>query len=173
MGRSNKNSSYMAKGGLLTALGVMFVYLSGIVPINKGYLLAIASCIIPLSVVMTNVKNSIVVYIATSMLSVLISGMRITVIAYILFFGLYGLAKYYIENLRKLPIEIILKLIFFNISLGVLFLVYKLFFPNLLKINMPFYLLIVAAQIAFILYDYILTLFIDYINKYLHKRMEL
>lgn len=166
MNEGRKKTVNIAKGGLFTAISVILIYLSTIVPVNKAYLLAIASCIIPLSVITTNIKNTIVIYLATSLLSLLICGIRTTVIAYIIFFGLYGIVKYYIERIRKFYIELILKLIFFNITLFILFLSYKLFFPNLLNIHLPIYILIIGAQIVFLVFDYIITMFISYIRNY-------
>ncbi|MTK14053.1 MAG: hypothetical protein F8N39_18915, partial [Clostridiaceae bacterium] len=83
MDRGTNKTSNLSKGGLFTALGVIFVYLSSIVPINKLYLLGIASSIIPLSVVTTNIKNTLIVYFATSVICLFISGSKITVISYI------------------------------------------------------------------------------------------
>jgi hypothetical protein len=165
-----KKTTNIAKGGLFTAIGVILIYLSTIVPVNKAYLLAIASCIIPLAVVTTNIKNAVVIYVATSLLSLLICGIRTNVIAYILFFGLYGLVKYYIERIRQFYIEIILKLTFFNMILAMLFLSYKIFFPNLLQIHLPLYLLIIGAQIVFLIFDYVITMFIGYANRILIKK---
>ena len=173
MNIQSKKTSHIAKGGILTAIGFIFIYLSTIMPVNKAYLLALASCIIPLSVITTNIKNAMVVYFSTSLLSLLICGVKITVISYIIFFGLYGLIKYYIEILRKLYLEFILKLLFFNIDLIMLFFIYKLFFPNLLTISMPIYIVIIAAQLSFLIFDYILTLFINYLNRSFIKKLNL
>ncbi len=169
MTKTQNKTSDITKGGLLTTLGVILIYLSGIVPINHAYLLALASFIIPLSVLVTSFKNAITIYAATSLLSLLICGFKITVLSYVIFFGLYGLIKYFVEELRKLPLEIILKLAFFNICLLVLFLLYSLFFPGLLKIKTSPYLIVLGAQIAFLIYDYLLTLFINYVNRYISK----
>lgn len=158
-------SKSIARGGILTALGVMLLYISTISPTSKVYILGIASCLIPLSVLLTNIKNSFLVYISTSILSFLILGFKGSVIAYIIFFGLYGFIKYYIEKLKNIPIEIFLKLLFFNISIGIIFYFYKLFFTGLLKINLPFYQVIIMLQFIFIIFDYALTLFIAYVNK--------
>lgn len=173
MDRRNKKTSYIAKGGLFTAIGFIFIYLSTMVPVNKAYLLAIASCIIPLSVITTNIKNAMVVYMSTSLLALLICGTKITVVSYVIFFGLYGLIKYYIEILRKLYIEFILKLLFFNADLAMLFFIYKLFFPGLLKATMPLYIIIAAAQVVFLVFDYILTMFINYSNKHFVKKLKI
>ncbi|MDW8800700.1 hypothetical protein P8V03_05980 [Clostridium sp. A1-XYC3] len=169
MNSRRKKTGYIAKGGLFTAIGVILIYLSTIVPVNKAYLLVVASCIIPLSVITTNIKNAVVIYFATSLLSLVVCGIRNTVVAYIVFFGLYGIIKFYVEKLRKIHIEIMLKLAFFNITLGLLFLAYKLFFPNLLNVYIPMYVLIIGAQIVFIIFDYILTVFIGYSNRYFIK----
>jgi hypothetical protein len=162
-------SSNIARGGLLTALGVIFIYLSNIAPTSKIYLLGVASCIIPLSIMWTNIKNSIVVYGATCILCLLLIGFKGGVATYILFFGLYGFAKFYIEKLRKLPLEILLKLVFFNISIALIFLIYKVLFAGLLKINISIPLAIVMFQFVFLIYDYALTLFISYVSKHYIK----
>lgn len=163
-------SLYMAKGGLLTAVSVILVYISGIIPINKTYLLAIASFIIPLSILITDVKNATAVYISTCILSFLLCGIKFTVIAYVLFFGLYGFVKFYIEKIKKLIVEIILKLIFLNACMALLFLIYSLFFPGLFSIRLPIHWIIVIMQIAFLLYDYLLTLIINFIDRKLYKK---
>ncbi|MCR1935136.1 hypothetical protein ACQX0N_05775 [Clostridium tepidum] len=169
MKTTHLKSSHIAKGGIFTAISFLLIYLSTILPINKLSLLATASAIIPISIISTNIKNGFLVYLSTSILCSLIVGIsRSTVIFYIVFFGLYGIIKYYIEKLNKLYIEIILKFIFFNISLLILFFIYKLFFKGIPMLNKYKYTYIyfIIAQIAFIVFDYILTLFIFYINKH-------
>lgn len=165
MDSKNIKASYISKGGLFTAFGVICIYLSIILPVNKLYLLAIASCMIPLSVVTTNIKNALVVYAATSILSLLICGIKIQVLFYIIFFGLYGAIKYSIEKIRKIYIEFVLKLAFFNVTMFSMFFIYKFFFPNILKLNISIYLIIIGGQFAFLIYDYVLTLFINIVNR--------
>ena len=159
----------IARGGLFTALGVLFIYLSTVSPTSKIYILGIASCIIPLSILTTTVKYSFFIYIATSLLSLLLVGFRGNVAAYILFFGLYGFAKYYIEKLKNIFLEIFLKLAFFNITIGILYFLYKIFFTNLIKVNIPIYAAVIMLQLVFIAFDYTFTLFISYINRHLHR----
>lgn len=157
-------ASNIAKGGLFTALTILFLYLSSIVPINRFYLLGLAACIIPLSIITTNVKNSVLVYVASGLLSLLF-GFRGSAIAYIIFFGLYGFIKYYVEKLRRAPLEFVLKLAFFNICLYFTFFLYKLFSLGLPSVNLPIYYVVIILQFIFIVYDYTLTMFISYANK--------
>jgi hypothetical protein len=162
-------ASNMAKGGLYTALTILFLYISSIIPINRFYLLGLASCIIPLTILSSTVKNAILVYVSSGFLSLFL-GFRGSAIAYIVFFGSYGFIKYYVEKLRKAPLEFILKLSFFNICLGSIYFLYKLFSLGLPKMNLPIYSLVIVAQLAFIIYDYALTIFISYANKKLNHK---
>lgn len=172
MARISSNTSYIAKGGIMTTISFILVYLSGIVPLNKTYLLTLSSFIIPLAVIATNEKTALLIYISTALISLLICGLRLTVLSYVIFFGLYGLVKYHIERLKKLPMEIILKLIYLNLCLAILFLIYTLFFPSLFKIKINLYLMITVVQIVFLIYDYLLTLFVSYIGKYVLKSLK-
>ncbi|MBD5588572.1 hypothetical protein FDF50_11605 [Clostridium botulinum] len=166
-------SSNIAKGGIFTAISFLLIYLSTILPVNKLSLLATASAIIPIAIISTNAKNGFLVYLSTSILCSIVIGIsRISVIFYIVFFGLYGIIKYYIERLNKLYIEIILKFAFFNICLIVLLYIYKLFFQGITIINKYIYMYFIVAQIAFIVFDYVLTLFIFYINKHFIKNIK-
>ncbi|NFS72370.1 hypothetical protein FDE90_12095 [Clostridium botulinum] len=166
-------SSNIAKGGVFTAISFLLIYLSTILPVNKLSLLATASAIIPIAIISTNAKNGFLVYLSTSILCSIVVGIsRISVIFYIVFFGLYGIIKYYIERLNKLYIEIILKFAFFNICLIVLLYIYKLFFQGITIINKYIYMYFTVAQIAFIVFDYVLTLFIFYINKHFIKNIK-
>lgn len=162
-----KTSKRVARGGILVALGVVLNYISTVSPTSKIYILGVASSLIPLSVILTDIKVSFLVYISTSVISLLLLGPKGSVFAYIIFFGIYGFVKYYIEKLRNIPLEVILKLIFFNISFGVIYFLYKLFLSKLLKINLPLYQVAIMLQFVFIIFDYALTLFISYARKLL------
>jgi hypothetical protein len=165
MYRTSKNTTNVSRGGLFTALSVIFIYISTLLPINKLYFLAIASCIIPISIIKTSVKNTVVVYLATSIISLLICGPKASVILYGIFFGVYGIIKYYIEKLRNFITEVILKLLFFNIVLSVLLYLYKLMFMGTFKISISIYIFISGAEVVFLIYDYILTIFISRIGN--------
>lgn len=163
-------SNNIAKGGIFAALSLILLYLSSVFPTNKLFILGIASCIIPLSIMLTGVKNTLVVYAAVSLLSLFIIPSKLISIAYILIFGSYGIVKYFIEKLRSIPLEFILKLLYFNISSAIIVFIYKLVIVKIPNINI--YLLIFALQFAFIIYDYALTAFIAYANKNLLKKFR-
>lgn len=163
----NKNNaaSNIAKGGLLTAFGVLSLYLSSNLPTNRIFFISLATCFIIISIIISGIRNGILVYISTALLAFLICGVRISTVSYLLFFGLYGFIKYYIEGHNKLVLEYILKLGFFNLFLIVLFVIYKQFLPSLFTITTSIYLIAAGGQIFFLIYDYTLSLFISYFKK--------
>jgi len=165
-------SNHIAKGGIFAALSLILLYLSSVFPTNKLSILGITSCIIPLSIMLTGIKNTIVVYGAVSLLSIFIIPSKFISITYILIFGSYGFVKYFIERLRNVPLEIILKLLYFNSTSAIIILLYKLALVKIPDININIYLLILVMQIAFIVYDYALTSFIFYANKNLLKKLK-
>lgn len=162
----NNKSKAVAYGGLLTALSVIFIYLTNVLPYNKLAMLFISSLIILISVTIIGTKYSLFVYISSAILSFFIIGIRGTTLSYILFFGPYGLIKNLIEKLKKPVLEIILKLIYFNC---ILFLYYKLYILFVsANINMPISMakIVLFLQPIFIGFDYLLTLFIYKFRKY-------
>jgi hypothetical protein len=165
-------SNNIAKGGIFAALSLILLYFSSIFPTNRLFILGIASAIIPISIIMTGIKNTIVVYSAISILGLFIIPSKLIIISYILIFGSYGFMKYYIERLRSIILEIILKLLYFNINSAIIISIYN----SVLKVpNINMYLLIISLQFCFIVYDYTLTAFISYANKkiqisYIHKK---
>ena len=157
----------IAKGGLFTALTILFLYVSSIVPTSRLFFMALAASMIPISIISTNVRNSVVVYAAASLLSLLLA-LRGIAFMYIVFFGLYGFVKYYVERLRKVVLEFVLKLLFFNSSLYLIYLIYKVFTFGLPRVNIPIYYVIAGLQVVFIIYDYAMTILISSMNKRLN-----
>lgn len=153
----------VALGGILLALTTVTVFLAGFIPALELTLYAVSSFYIAVMIIETSVKGGWTLYLASSILLLILIPNKIVIVPYVFFFGIYGIIKRYIENIRKQVIEILLKLIFFNISLG---LVYRLFKDVLIEdlnmIDLPAAVLIIGLQIMFLLYDYIYTLFIGF-----------
>ena len=79
-----KNVSNITRGGILTALSVIALYISSLLPTNKIAVLVILALIIPISIIWTNIKTALIIYISTSILGVLLIGLRGSVISYII-----------------------------------------------------------------------------------------
>lgn len=162
-------SKHIAESGLLVGLTVVILYAASILPISTLSILTVASCLIPISIIRTSIKNTILVYIASSVLSIFLVPTDIA-LYYTLFFGVYGIIKHYIEKIRNLPLELLLKLITFNILLGLNYLIVKNFL-GILSPEFPLYVLWLAAQVIFLVYDYALTLIISFFLNRFHKHI--
>ena len=88
------------------------------------------------------------------------------------FFGIYGLVKHFIERLNKIPVEIAIKLVFFNVVLTIGLLTLELFGVN---IDMKFSvgIMYLLAQPVFLVYDYALSALITMYYKKFHKKSSL
>ncbi|SHI04591.1 hypothetical protein SAMN02745196_02514 [Clostridium collagenovorans DSM 3089] len=165
MTNSKNSASLMAYGAILTALSIVSLYLSTIIPVNTIFFLGIASCLIPLGVMLTNISTGIIIYLAVTCIAFFLIPDKSIVMFYGFFFGLYGVVKYFVEKINKPVIELILKFLFFNLSFGIMYFIYTTLFTKLVSSVLPIYLLIILAQVGFLAFDYIMTLFVAYSNK--------
>ncbi|MBK1811198.1 hypothetical protein JHL18_11205 [Clostridium sp. YIM B02505] len=162
-------ASHIAKGGLFVALTIIFLYLSGILPTNKLALVTLASIIIPISIMATSISSSVLVYIASSILALLLVNKSIA-FAYIIFFGSYGFIKYFVERINIIVIEYILKTLFFSLCFFVIYKFYNIFLLTNISNSFPLWQLILAAEAVFLIYDYALTVAISYYIKRFNKK---
>ncbi len=155
---NNLKAKDITLGGILIALTIITLYLNLIIPINTFAILTISSCYVPIAIIKDNIKLGILVYVASSIIGFLIIPLNI-MIPFVLYFGIFGLVKFYIEKLKNLPLEIILKLAFSNLML---FLGYFLFtsFVGPINFKLPLWMLLILLQFVFIIFDYALTLII-------------
>ena len=158
-------SKNMAESGVLVAVTLIVLFSTSILSISTLSIMTVASCLIPIAIIRTSVKNAILVYTASSILSFMLVPTNIA-IYYTLFFGIYGIFKHFIEKVRNIPLEILLKLISFNILLGITYLITKTFLSFVYP-SVSLWLLWLAAQVVFLIYDYALTLAISFfLNRF-------
>lgn len=147
--------------GLMTALSVVLMMLTTLIPVFM-YVIPIVSGLIVLFVAdLSNKKWGVGVYFSTAILSLLLITDKEAALTYALFFGYYPLIKDIIEKMPKV-LAWILKFFLFNlaaVSIGVisfyLFGVSGEEYDEFGKYTIP--ILLVMANVAFILYDLCFT----------------
>ena len=147
--------------GLITALSVVLMMLTTLIPVFM-YVIPIVTGLLVLFVAdVADKKWGAGVYFSTAFLSVLLITDKEAALTYALFFGYYPLIKDFIE---KLPgfISWILKLLIFNLSaIGIGVISFFAFgvsgdeYNEFGKFTIP--ILLIMANVAFILYDFCLT----------------
>ena len=174
----------IALGGVLVALTTIVLYLAAFLPISTLAILTIASSIIPICIIRSDVQTAIFVYIASSLIAFFLVPINISSL-YFIFFGVFGIIKFFIERLRKEKLEILFKLLFFN----VVFIVGFLIMQNILGINVitgleamifkffdsssktiAIIILWIIAQPVFLIYDYAMTMIITFYMERIHKK---
>ena len=164
----------IALGGVLVALTTIVLYLAAFLPISTLAILTIASSIIPICIIRSDVQTAIFVYIASSLIAFFLVPINISSL-YFIFFGVLGKEK----------LEILFKLLFFN----VVFIVGFLIMQNILGINVitgleamifkffdsssktiAIIILWIIAQPVFLIYDYAMTMIITFYMERIHKK---
>ena len=109
----------IARGGLLAAVAFVLLYLGGVSPYA-----AVAACIaagvtsaVPL-IRHARVRLAVLLYLAVSVLSLLLVPRKSVAAAYVLFCGLYPIIKYWVECYAPRRMQMGIKLAYFNLMLG-------------------------------------------------------
>jgi uncharacterized membrane protein len=172
MGKNTLNTKKIALSGIMGALAVVCLLLAAILPTSTLAFYALSSFFISIIIIEFNSRAGLLFYLATSLLSVAIVPDKMAIVPYVLFFGLYGFVKFYIEKLNKLIPEYILKLLFFNICLAAAYFLVRYFFVENITSKLPWWVLIAGLEVVFVIYDYTYTLFIIYYSHRLKKILK-
>jgi hypothetical protein len=143
-------------------------------PTSTLSLYALSSFFVSIIIFEFRIKAGWTFYAASCLLSLIVVQVKIRLVPYVLFFGLYGIIKYYIERINNIVLEYILKILYFNICLflGILF-IEAVFLPEGIIIKFPIWAIVAALEIIFLVYDYTYTLFINYYNVKLKKILKI
>ncbi|HEX2946422.1 MAG TPA: hypothetical protein VHT96_10750 [Clostridia bacterium] len=170
--RSGKTKK-IALNGILGAIAVICLLLAVIMPTSRISLYALSSFFVAVSIIESGARAGWLFYAATSLLAFIIVPDKLGIVPYAIFFGLYGIIKFYIEKLDKIVLEYILKYAFFNICLGIAVWTVKDLFGFTVSSKLPWWLLIIALEIVFFVYDYVYMLFVAYYRDKLRPKLKL
>lgn len=144
--------------GVLLGVNQLFIILSSIIETNTIMLFSAAALIIGVVIVEFGGKSGVLFYLASCLLGFLLTYNKVEIITYIMFFGMYSIIKYCIEvKLENRIVQILIKFIYFNVSLAAMYFIVRLFLT--LKI---YWWMILGVQVLFLIYDYAFTIFINY-----------
>lgn len=135
-------------------------------PTGKVSLYFLASLPVTFTILQWGAGAGITLFIAVSMLSGLLTGNIYGVIPFVFFFGHYPIFKFLIEKKRKAVVEVILKLVVFNSSMLLWYLLFRSIFLESLPVQLTGGLLpavlFAGLQLVFFIYDYVLSRLIFY-----------
>ena len=150
--RQSKSAGAVALTALLTALSLVILYLSVLVPTGRMGVVAVAGLLPAAAVISGGPAAGGLCYAAASILALILLPDKGNALLYLLFFGLYPLVKYAVERLGRL-----LKLAFFNVMLTVFWFGLQAVFLSALPpaaADTALWVLYPAGNVVFLAYDF-------------------
>lgn len=163
--------------GIITALCTAFMFLTSLIPIATYALPALSGALLIIVVIEMGASWAWPVYIAASVLSLLIAGDKEAALLFVLFFGYYPILKAAFERIHRKYLTVLLKFAVFNVSMIAAFFISikVLGIPadsfTVFGVYLPWAFLI-AGNFIFLIYDYALsTLVVAYYQRF-HKLVK-
>jgi membrane-associated HD superfamily phosphohydrolase len=172
-----KHSNKIAISGIVVALSVVVMFMTGAIPMATLSLPAIAGFLMVILVIETDFNTALVAYLASSILILLITPDREAAIVYIFFFGHYCIIKSKIELIKIKFFEYLVKIGIFNICIVSAYMLFIFLFGfdktiesfgEFGKYSLIIYLL--AGNVIFIIYDFAITNLITVYIKIIRPR---
>ena len=168
-------SGKIALGGLLTALGVVLMFLTGLIPIGTYALPAIAGVLLIVAVIEIGAKWAWMIYAAVAVLSLLFAADKEAALLFVLFFGYYPVLKSFLERISNKVLSWISKFAVFSVAVVACFFLAVNFLQlpedsfTVFGIYLPWVFLILGNAV-FLIYDIALSgLVATYVEKLHHR----
>lgn len=113
-----QNTTRLAFCGVIAALSVVVLFLTGIVPVATIALPAIAGCLLIAVVAETSVRYGFAVYLVVSLLAALLTPDREAALLYVVFFGYYPTLYGLLSRIRNRVACWAVKLLTFNAAMA-------------------------------------------------------
>lgn len=159
-----KRSQQVALCGMVAALCTLLLFLTGMFPFSTYALPALAGLLMVSVAVETGASWAFTLYVAVSLLSLLLTPDKEAMLMFIAFFGHYPITKFQLEKIRFKPLCWLLKFICFNACVVASYLVilYVFQIPDILTEFGNFgrysvYILLALGNVLFLAYDFALA----------------
>lgn len=171
------NSGRIALSGIITALSLVCMMLTGLITIGTYSLPALAGLFLIIPSIEISRRWAFTIYIAVSVLSIFLVVDKEASIIFILLFGYYPILKTKIEKLNNNIVEYILKLFICNTAMILLF------FITVKLLGVPeesfeifglylTWVFLILGNIIFIIYDYAINDIFSLYYKKFHNNIR-
>lgn len=163
-------SRKIAFGGIVAALSLVLMLLTGVLPFGTYALPCFAGILLTSIVIEFGIPWAIGVYVGVSVLSFLLVSDKEAALYYTLILGIYPILKSLFERIKLRWLSFLIKLLYFNLMAVAAFYIsiFVLSIPiesfSLFGVNMPFLFLLIGNAV-FVVYDICVTRLISaYLN---------
>lgn len=176
MPRFKRTAHRVSLTAMFASMSLLFLYLASVLPTMNIAMFFLSSVFVMGLVLEEEIGLAFMMFAVVSLLSLLLMPDRLMVIPYIIFFGHYGIGKYYIEtNIRDKVVRYIIKLLYYNVALILIYLIAQVAsseaLDHLIAFNISLWVLIPLAEIAFVLYDYVFTKVTGYYFNNIRRKL--
>ena len=153
--KSRRQTKAVVHAAVLGALSLVFLYMGTLVPSGRWGIAALAGLMPAGAIISGGMLSGVLCWLGTAILAALLVPDKLVVLLYGALFGLYPIVKNLVERLRKLPLEYILKLAFFNLAFTAVFFTMKAAVLESLPVALNVvWLMYLAGNAVFLVYDY-------------------
>ena len=156
--------------GILSTLAVIGLLITSYVPTGKLSIYAIVSFLTAIIIINAGLKYGFLFYIVVSTLAMILIPDKVAILPYVGIFGWYGIFKFIVEKLKRMSLEIIIKLTVMNIIVWAGYFLFQSMIPALDFTKFAVWAGIILLQPVFIIYDYVFTLVIDFYYRKFYNR---
>lgn len=175
----NRTSYKVALGGIISALCLVSMFLTGVIPVLSLALPMISGTLMMIIKEEVSTRWSFLTYVAVSLLSMFITFDKEASIMFIFLFGLYPILKTFFDKINNKFLRGVTKLAYYNIAVTIAFqIVFFIFGMQELADQMNKYfehgmlILLIATNPVFLMYDYTLNGFINMYYKVLKPKIS-
>ena len=169
----------LTTSAIMSALTLVFLFGSVYLPTGRIALLALTSMCVLVTVAQCGLRYGWLQYVATLLLALLLIPFKFQVLMYIAILGYYPMLKLHIEGIRKVWLEWLVKIMFFTALLIVIYFLIKTVLLQYISLGPIFdivlantAIVVIVAEVVFILYDYLLSFFARYYHQVISKRIR-
>ena len=141
---------------MFTALTLLCVYMANVLPVLRITMYFISSAFI-LGIMMERTTiGAFVSFLIVLFLGFVIVPVKVGMLPYLFFFGHYGIFKYFVDGNRGGAGALVMKLVYFNIGFALVYFFTDGWMTELLPMQLPWWGLLIAGEIIFLVYDWLL-----------------
>ncbi len=149
---------------MIAALCTLLLFATGMIPFGTYALPALAGLLMVTVAVETGTSWAVTLYVAVSLLSILLTPDKEAMLMFIMFFGHYPITKTRLERIKFKPLQYLIKFGVFNacVVAAYMIIIYVFQMPDVLTEMGSFgrysvLVLLALGNIVFIVYDFALT----------------
>jgi hypothetical protein len=162
----------LAFSAMAVALGVVLLFLAGVLPAGRLALIGVAGLPAALVRFRSGWSYGLVCFAATTLLALLFSAMKSAALLYAAFLGYYPMVKGTLERLPNVVLRYVLKLALFNVAFAILLLSASAVLTDTLPAGLSLPLLLAGGSVVFLVYDIALTQLILFAHRRLTGRQK-